>query len=208
MTRINWERLIERGEAMAHVVEPYARKVGKIVVFGVTLCFGGALTLVSAGTLVFTAAMLDLPDAELGSQLSQLTGDLSSVSDQRDALTILGAIAVAALIWGLHTLYGLLHSVQYGKRIAELENQLEEVELHAGLTEHWATDLAVDAESMGKELAEFEELFSIPGVIEAARKAARNSLNPDAHPGADDDEIHDLAARFAMAEAVFDRFSN
>jgi hypothetical protein len=66
----------------------------------------------------------------------------------------------------------------------------------------------VDAEPMRKELAEFEELCSIPGVIEAARKAARNSLNPDAHPGADDDEIHDLAARFAMAEAVFDRFSN
>lgn len=195
---IDWERMIERVEPFAF----FARKVWEIVVYVVTLCCGTALTFVGAVSLIFAAAMLRLPDAVLWLRLQ---GHWASVSDQRNALTLLGATGIAVLIWGLHTLHDLFRPHgQNRQRVAELESQLREAEQFADE----AAESAADAEWMRDTLAAVEHLFSIPGVLEAARKAARKALHPDGHPGASADEIHDLTERFQMAEAVFDRFSN
>ena len=72
-----------------------------------------------------------------------------------------------------------------------------------------ASESAADTEWMREAIAAVNYVFRIPGVVEAARRAARKALHPDtAQPDTGPDEIRDLTERFQMAEAVFDRFSN
>jgi hypothetical protein len=195
---IDWESVIDRAA-------PVVRKVYEIVVYVVTLCCGTVLTFVGIVSLIFSAAMLRLPDAVLWLRLQ---GHWASVSDQRNALTLLGAAGVVVLIYGLHLLHDLFRphgqDTHAAARVAALENQLREAEQFADE----AAQSAAEAEWMRDTLAAVEYLFGIPGVLKAARKAARKALHPDGHPEASPDEIHDLTERFQMAEAVFDRFSS
>ena len=196
--RIDWERMIARAA-------PVARKVYEIVVYVATLCCGTVLTFVGIVSLIFAAAMLRLPDAALWVSLQ---GHWASVSDQRNALVALSAAGIAVLIWGLHTLHDLFRphgqDARAAARVAALEIQLREAEQFADE----AAESAAEAGWMRDTLAAVEYLFGIPGVLGAARKAARKALHPDTRPGASADEIHDLTERFQMAEAVCDRFSS
>jgi hypothetical protein len=195
---IDWESVIER-------IAPVARKVYEIVVYVATLCCGTVLTFAGIVSLIFAAAMLRLPDAALWVSLQ---GHWASVSDQRNALVALGTAGIAVLIWGLHVLHDLFRphgqNTHAAKRVIALESQLREAEQFADE----AAQCAAEAEWMRDTVAAVEHLFSIPGVLETARKAARKALHPDGHPGASESEIHDLTEQFQMAEAVFDRFSN
>jgi hypothetical protein len=190
-------------ESVIERVEPFARKVCKLASFAVTLCYGGALTLAAVGVAILAALQLHLPDATL---LLQQVGDNppSSVSDVRDGLLFLVAAAVAVMVWGLHKLHDLFRPHENRQRVAALEIRLREAEQFAAI----AAESTTDIEWMREALAAVEHVFSIPGVVEAARKAARKALHPDGHPGAGADEIHELTRRFQSAEAVFDRFSN
>ena len=135
-----------------------------------------------------------------------------SPSDTRLGLVILSAFALAGLIWGLHILHDWFrpHQKQAG-RIAALESELSSLETRCFAAEQYADEAAEEAGAakwMGDALAAVADVFKIDGVLEAARRAARKALHPDAHPGTSEHEIRDLTARFQHAEAVFDRFSN
>ena len=188
-------------ESMIARVEPFARRAWDITVSTVTFCCGSIFTLGGGGLAVMAAGLLALPDYVL----RQYIGQASPISDQRAGLVLLAAFGVIGLISGLHTLHDWFqpHNHQ-AKRVAELESQLREAEQFADE----AAQSAAEAEWMRDTLAAVEHLFGIPGVPEAARKAARKALHPDGHPEASADEIHDLTEQFQMAEAVFDRFSN
>jgi hypothetical protein len=181
-------------------------KVKKFVRAVVIVGFGGALTGGGAFFLLGVAILLRLPDAELWPQMQ---GDWRSITDQRTALVILGAFAIAALIWGLRVLYDFWQPRENSEHVATLENQLIEVQQFAEAAEHRADETAqaaVEAEWMRHALACISDVFRIEGVWDAARKAARRALHPDMHPGASPDEISELTARFQHAEEVFSRF--
>jgi len=192
----DWESLIERAE-------PFGRTARKTLVFIAKFAFGCALTLIGGLIATLAATRLRLPDAAL---LLQHSGRAPvSVSALRNELMIIMTVAVGVLITGLHTLDNLFRSHEDGQRIAELELRLREAEHRADAA---AIECAADTEWMREALGAAVYLFSIPGVVEAARKATRKALHPDAHPEASADELRDLTERFQMAEAVFDRFSN
>jgi hypothetical protein len=195
---------IDEESAIARV-EPFARKIYNATLSFLTFCWGSVLTLAGSGVAILAAIELRLPDAVLLLQNSRHPPP--PVSDIRTALVGFVAGGVGVLIWGLHTLerhnWFQPHN-QQAERVAELESQLREAEQFADE----AAQSAAGAEWMRDTLAAVEHLFSIPGVLDAARKAARKALHPDGHPGVGPDEIRDLTEEFQMAESVFDRFSN
>src|SRR5262249_42447031 len=120
-------------------------------------------------------------------------------------LLVILTAAIVGMIGGLQTLYDLSLSRESRRRIAALEFRLHEAEQRAAAVSGGS---AADIEGMREALAAIEHVFRIPGVVEAARRAARKALHPDGHPEAGADEIAELTKRFQSAEAVFDRFSH
>jgi hypothetical protein len=120
------ESVIARLEPWRERIEPVARKVYEIGVSAVTFCSGVALTLAGVGFAILVATQLRLPDAVL--LLQDGRHPPQPVSDIRDGLLFLIALAVGVLIWGLHVLHDWKHPhLQQAKRIAALESQLVEV---------------------------------------------------------------------------------
>jgi hypothetical protein len=196
MTEADWESLIAR-------VEPFALVIANFVRSAVRLCI--ALALMAGGAVSAAVAIveLQLSDAAL---LQQIDGHAPpSLSGQRLVLALLLAAFVVMALRGWDRFKRWCQPRdQHARRVAELERQLIEV----GQFADDAAQSAAEAEWARDALEAVADVFKIPGVLDAARKAARKALHPDAHAGASEPEIRDLTERFQMAEAVFDRFSN
>jgi hypothetical protein len=194
-------------------VQPVVRKIGKTVVSAVKFSFGAALTLAASGFLIIAGYLFSLTDAAM-----RLANGDQPPSDTRDGLLLLSAIALGALIWGLHILHDWRHphgqDANAAARVADLEIKLRAAEAELIEAEQFE-DEAAEAVQFAEEtkwainaIAAVADVFKIDGVLEAARRACRKALHPDSHPGASADEIHDLTERFQRAEAVFSNFSN
>jgi hypothetical protein len=200
------ESMITRVKPWIERIEPCARRVYEIIVSVVTFCWGSALTLASGGFLILAGYGMSLPDATM---MMQNGGQ--PASDTRIGLLILSAIALAGLIWGLRVLYDWFRPRENHQRVADLETRLITAEQFAAEAQEradYASEYAEEKEWATHALAAVAEVFRIEGVLDAARKAARKALHPDAHPGVSEQDIRDLTERFQMAEAVFARFSN
>ncbi len=183
-------------------LKPFLYDAWCFIASALTLCFGGALTIAGGVGGMFAAIMLSLPDKVL------LEHSGRPVGEQRIALVIVLGVGVVLLIWGLLVLkdWQQLRSVaalldrlpnQHAHRVAELEGELRV-----------AVRFAEEAESAFDTLAAVEEVFSIEGVLDAARKAARKALHHDTRPGASESETRDLTERFQRADALFDSFAS
>jgi hypothetical protein len=201
---------VERVGFFVERFEPVVRRVQEIIIAAVKFGVGAGLAFGAAFFLLGISILLRLPDAELWQEMQ---GSWGSVTGQRTALVIFGAVAIAAMIFGLHTLHDLFrpHKKQAG-RIAELEIKLRAAEAELFEAEQFedeaaeAVQAAGEAEWMHEALASIADVFKIDGVLDAARKAARKALHPDSHPGASAQEIGELTARFQHAEEVFSHF--
>jgi hypothetical protein len=200
MTTIDRDIVVDR-------VHPLARKAIEILVSATKLCAAGALMIFGAVFGIAAAMQLRLTDAAL---LQQAHGSPpTSATDERTVLLLLVGAGVVVMIWGLHRLHDWFRPhQQQAQRVAQLERELHHEVEQLENELHEATQFAEEAAGALDALAAVETVLKIPGVCEAARKAARKVLHPDGHPGASDREIRDLTERFQMAEAVFDRFGN
>jgi hypothetical protein len=181
-------------------VQPVVRNIGKTVVSAVKFSFGAALTLAASGFLILASYGLSLPDATM---MMQNGGQ--PASDTRVGLLILSAIALGVLIYGLRVLYDWFRPRENRERVADLEIKLRAAEAELFEAEQFA-QAAGEAEWMREALGVIEDVFHIPGVCAAARKAARRATHPDSYPGASEQELREHAERFQMCEAVFSRF--
>jgi hypothetical protein len=189
--------LIERAWAFAFLLDNIIRSA-------VRLC--GALALMAGGAFMTFAAIvvLQLPDAAL----RQLDGGSPSPDELAGDRVILAFVMAMFVVMAMRGWDRFKRWCQprdeNARRVAELERQLSEV----GQFADEAAQFAAEAEGAREALAEVAVVFGIPGVLEAARRAARKALHPDSFPGASADEVRDLTERFQFAESVFDHFSN
>ena len=189
--------------------------IGRFIIAAVTLCRAVAMTLSGVLVSLFFAVMSLLPDAAL------VHDDASSPAAVAGGRFVLIVALVAGIVITMRGLGRLRrwfrpHDPETMQVIAQLENDLHEAEqfaaeagAEAGQAAEEARNFAAAAEWAHDTFARIDQVFRIPGVLDAARKAARIATHPDTAPaGASPAEIRDLTERFQMAEAVFDRFSN